>query len=398
MIKAEDNSATIEITQPKEQAALEFKNNFSVPPPDLELCVELDRNDKKTLYFTLHSTKSEIDYHHKKVGQVTLESSPEEKIKSVYEKLGQLAERISRTGTPVNTEPSEIQSSNKQQRDEDRLIAVGEDLWEELIPDQLKREYWKFKDKVQSLLITSDEPWIPWEMIKPYDRDEDFEDPFWCDRFAMSRWLSGPGTAEEFPSESVVTVAPENSNLPNVLKEVDFLQHLSNLKPSIYSIPTISSGLDLKNYIKKNEFSILHFACHGMFDRSLPNDSAISLTGDSFSPSDIRIKFKETRPIIFINACHGGRVGFSFTKIGGWAEKFVNARAGVFIGAMWEVNDELAFQFAETFYTGLLQDNLTVAEAFQKSRQVIRDAAPYNSTWLAYSLYANPEARIQDDS
>ncbi len=278
------------------------------------------------------------------------------------------------------------------------MIAVGEDLWEELIPDQLKREYWKFKDKVQSLLITSDEPWIPWEMIKPYDRDEDFEDPFWCDRFAMSRWLSGPGTAEEFPSESVVTVAPENSNLPNVLKEVDFLQHLSNLKPSIYSIPTISSGLDLKNYIKKNEFSILHFACHGMFDRSLPNDSAISLTGDSFSPSDIRIKFKETRPIIFINACHGGRVGFSFTKIGGWAEKFVNARAGVFIGAMWEVNDELAFQFAETFYTGLLQDNLTVAEAFQKSRQVIRDAAPYNSTWLAYSLYANPEARIQDDS
>ncbi len=51
MIKAEDNSATIEITQPKEQAALEFKNNFSVPPPDLELCVELDRNDEKNSLF-----------------------------------------------------------------------------------------------------------------------------------------------------------------------------------------------------------------------------------------------------------------------------------------------------------------------------------------------------------
>ena len=62
---------------------------------------------------------------------------------------------------------------------------------------------------------------------------------------------------------------------------------------------------------------------------------------------------------------------------------------------MWEVNDELAFQFAKTFYTALLKDNLTIGEAFQKSRQVIRDLAPYNSTWLAYSLYANPQARIQ---
>ena len=111
-----------------------------------------------------------------------------------------------------------------------------------------------------------------------------------------------------------------------------------------------------------------------MFDRNLPNDSAIQLTGDSLRPSDIKIKFKDVRPIIFINACHGGRVGFSFTKIGGWAEKFINARVGVFIGAMWEVNDELAYQFAENFYTALLKDNLTVAEAFQKSRQAIRDA------------------------
>jgi CHAT domain len=131
-----------------------------------------------------------------------------------------------------------------------------------------------------------------------------------------------------------------------------------------------------------------------MFDRTLPNDSAIQLTDGSIRPSDIRLNFTDIRPLVFINACHGGRVGFNFTKIGGWAEKFVNARVGVFIGAMWEVNDELALQFAETFYTALLKDNLTVAQSFQKSRQTICEIAPYNSTWLAYTLYADPEARI----
>jgi CHAT domain-containing protein len=63
---------------------------------------------------------------------------------------------------------------------------------------------------------------------------------------------------------------------------------------------------------------------------------------------------------------------------------------------MWEVNDTLALQFAKTFYKALLQDNLTVAEAFRQSREAVRQAAPYNSTWLAYSLYADPEARIQE--
>ncbi|MEL6496289.1 MAG: CHAT domain-containing protein, partial [Cyanobacteria bacterium J06623_7] len=190
-------------------------------------------------------------------------------------------------------------------------------------------------------------------------------------------------------------VAPNNSNLPNVKKELDFLNQLDNLGSQISSVLTIDNGLTLKEYIQNNSFSILHFACHGMFDRNLPNDSAIQLTNDSLRPSDIKIKFKKVRPLIFINACHGGRVGFSFTNIGGWAKRFVNARVGIFIGAMWEVNDELAYQFAETFYTFLLRDNLSIAESFQKSRQAIRKLAPYNSTWLAYSLYADPEAKIK---
>jgi hypothetical protein len=65
---------------------------------------------------------------------------------------------------------------------------------------------------------------------------------------------------------------------------------------------------------------------------------------------------------------------------------------------MWEVNDGLALRFARSFYTKLLKDNETIAEALRHAREEIRQLAPYNSTWLAYALYADPQGRIQEEA
>ncbi len=373
-----------EIFSPSQvETTLELKNQFSVSPADLELTVELEPNDNRTLYFTLNSKNPYIDCHHRSIGQVTLRDSPKQKMQSVYQQLGDLS-------SSYHCSP---------ELDRRALKSVGNCLWEELIPDELKRKYWELPSDINSLLITSDEPWIPWEMIKPYrfNKGEEEQHPFWCEKFSMSRWLSGPGTVEKLPAQLVISVAPTITDLACLEREVAFLQNLNDFCFGISSIPTINSVLELETHIRNDEFSILHFACHGMFDNISPNYSAIQLNDGLLHPSDIRLNFQDIdlRPLIFINACHSGRSGFSFTKIGGWAERFVNARVGVFIGAMWEVNDELAFQFAKTFYTSLLKDNLTVSQALKKSRQAIKQSAPYNSTWLAYSLYADPEARVQ---
>lgn len=367
------------------KTTLELSNQFLVSPPDLELTIELNQNDNRTLYFTLNSKNPYIDCHHRSIGQVTLHDSPEAKIQDVYERLGQLASNYS--------------CNSKEARRE--LENVGNDLWRELIPENLKRKYWELPPDIHSLLITSDEPWIPWEIVKPFKFKNNGgveQYPFWCEKFAMSRWLSGPGTVEKLPAKLVIPVAPTKTNLPCVEDEITFLQNLENLRLGISSIPPICSVSELDNYIQEPKFSILHFACHGMFDNTSPNYSTISLNDGSLRPSDIRLNFSNIylRPLIFINACHSGRSGFSFTKIGGWAERFVNSRVGVFIGTMWEVSDEHALRFAKTFYTALLSENLTVSQAFLRSRLTIREEAPHNSTWLAYSLYADPEARIAE--
>ena len=382
-----EQPVTVEVPQPDQPNDIELKTTLTIPPQDLELYIDL-ADDNRTLSFGLHSVKPEIDYHRTKLGKVTLQGSPLEKMQSVYKEMTQLAQR-----TPTTDEDK--------QWAEHRLESVGNELWDELIPERLKQEYWKFKSRVKSVLITSEEPWIPWEMIKPYRDNDDGEqenDLFWCQQFAISRWLSGAGTADELDMKNTRSIAPKQVNLPSVKEEIAFLESLADLRSTVTPLTSFSTRTQVLDSLKNEDLSILHFACHGLFDSTSPDDSAITLSDGALRPSDIRVKFggKRQRPLIFINACHGGRAEFSFTGLGGWADRLVNARAGAFIGAMWEVSDKLALQFAKTFYTALLQDNKTTAESFRQAREEIRQLAPYNSTWLAYTLYADPEGRVKN--
>jgi hypothetical protein len=383
LVTKDPPNEVVEVKQPEVPVTLELRSTQMLPSPDLELYVELDRHDDRTLYFRLHSIKEEIGYHHAPCGQVTLKNSPLEKMQSVYRELSQMA---SQPGIDA----------------ERRMAAIGNGLWEELTPHELKDEYWHFKPYVKSMVITSDEPWIPWEMIKPSRFTEDGEredDPFWCQQFALSRWLAGPGPAEELPKGVARPVAPTNINLDKVNEETLFIEKLNDLNPGIRGQPPISSLGQLLDWVERDSFSILHFATHGGFDSTLPKDSPIQLSDGVLRPSDIRIRFggRRPRPLVFINACKGAQMEFNFTGLGGWAYQLVNsARVGAFAGAMWEVNDALALEFARRFYIELLRERQTIAQAFRLAREAVRSAEPSNSTWLAYTLYADPEVRIKN--
>jgi hypothetical protein len=368
---------------------IEIKSS-TVPPPDLELCIQLDHHDQRTLYFALHSSKEFIDYHHSKVGYISLMGSPLDKMQAVYEQMSNLA-----SATPTTNE--ELISFER------RTASLGNDLWDELIPEPLKQEYWKFYSKIRSFLITSDEPWVPWEMIKPYRyaTDGKREDhPFWCQQFALSRWMSGPGTVDELTIKNIRPVVPCRVNLPAVNNEILFIQKITQLNSTIVPLETFHTSLQVLDWLEGDESSILHFACHGNFDARRPSDSSIILSDGSLRPSDIRVRFcgNRQRPIVFINACHGARMEFSMTGLGGWAQRWIESRVGSFIGAMWEVDDSSALEFTKCFYTALLQNRLPIAEAFRSAREQIRQSAPYNSTWLAYVLYADPEGRVTNSS
>jgi len=104
---------------------------------------------------------------------------------------------------------------------------------------------------------------------------------------------------------------------------------------------------------------------------------------------------RRARPVIFLNACFGGRVGVGLTQIGGWAKRFLDAGASVFIGGLWEVNDTLAAEFARAFYDQVIVNKAPLGQAFQEARRIIREKDPGNPTWLAYVLYAHPNGEVK---
>lgn len=373
---------------------LELTSAPPVHPYDLELYIGVDRQDTRTLSFELHSGGKWCDYHHIRAGQITLQaSSPQLQMESVYAELSTLA----RTKANITDDPGQAAFAER------RIARLGNEIWDRLVSEDVKREYWRFRNHTTSLLITSEDPWIPWEIVKPYrygETGERIDEPFWCQRFGMARWLSGPGTSPMLPVGIARAVSASQSHLAAVPEEVGLVSHLSEFDSRFSTLPPLTDRLAVLNWLETEDFAMLHFAGHGMFDVAVPDNSAIRLSDGVLRTSDIRAQFggPRPRPMVFINACYGAQIGYSFTGLGGWAEYFVRqARVGAFVGALWEVDDKLALEFARSFYRALLRDKQTAAEAVRRARAEIHRMAPHNSSWLAYVLYADPESRVQTE-
>ncbi len=361
------------------------------PKPDLVLRIALSA-DRRQLSYTLHSPTGKLGLVHQRMGSVTLESDPRTFMENTLLRLSQMA-RASRNKL------SEAQFAANQEA----LREIGWDLYEQLWTPALSRAYRRLRDLRQeqpdlSLLIISDEPWIPWEMILPHEDELPAED-FLCAQFRMTRWLAGRSLPEDFSLHQARVVVPK-SNLPSVKAEQDFFsQELPKLRDDIsYGGEWLDMASEVTEALRAGDVQLFHFACHGDFDYTRPDESVLKLQGDSLRPSQIvgpmRSGVAASKPLVFLNACHTGQTGFSLTNMGGWAARFVRAGASAFIGSLWEVNDELAAKFAIKFYTNLLTGQ-TLGDAFHAARAHIREEDPANPTWLAYTLYADPNGRVK---
>ncbi len=382
--------------------AVELEQFLASPPKpaDLELRIVLAG---KTLHFTLHSANPTVGYHWHKVGERELKASDPTTI--LADKFNQL-NRLARISRDFSAKPTTGAPPKPPEEPLETIASIGVGLWDDLIPQELKDEYWgrikKLREEgvVKSLLITSDEPWIPWEMLKPYRVDQFNEseesDLFLAEGFEVCRWLSGRGPAGQVSVTTATIVAPV-LDLKFVKQEVNNIS--KRLKDKLVSVgELIKTVVDLKLLFKSGGAQVIHFATHGNFEGENVEKSKIALQDGVITPGDLALdrtqKLRQARPLIFLNACNGGRIGFALTDLGGWAEKAVkDLRASAFIGAHWEVNDALAASFADVFYGEILAGT-PLGAAFHAARLHIQKQDPANPTWLAYTLYADPNSRL----
>jgi CHAT domain-containing protein len=138
----------------------------------------------------------------------------------------------------------------------------------------------------------------------------------------------------------------------------------------------------------------LHFACHQSFDG---NNERILLRNFPVAPKDF-INYRlvtDAAAFIFMNACRSDRKIPGYTKMVGWANSFLEIGAGAFIGALWEVRDNTAEIFAEALYQELFEYDKPFGEALKCARSRVKEKAPGDPTWLAYSFYGDADARVR---
>lgn len=291
-----------------------------------------------------------------------------------------------------------------------RVKEVGQKMWNELIPPDLKQLYRERPFRGSSLVVLSDEPHLPWELVWPYDASgADFsEDPApWCCTTRFARWLTrdetGSGNASPpglLQVGAMAILAPANTGLDGAADERDYLEsfceqaHVLDVSPEETTRPAVTHLLEAGKY------DLLHVASHGEFVPASPEGPSVIRLADGgvFGPDAIvgraEYQLRKRRPGFILNACHAGKADQGITRIAGWANRLVSGGAGLFLAPMWTVSDAAALAFSKALY-GALRSGVPVGEAVLKARESARATGTGDLTYLAYSLYAHPNARVR---
>lgn len=354
----------------------------TVNPPDLTLLITKDTKQEE-YYFTLHSPQNALNFY---------------RVREPLIFSGSVTQYIESLSSELET----IYKNNKAENIPATLNTIGMDLYDKLFSKKLK-DIWKtnIRKKVKSIQIISDEPWIPWEIIKPYYEDVENgieEDNFLCEDYIIGRWISTDEIIPSPPSLIKISngalIAPVDSGLPNVQKEIDDLKALGFQTQEIHP----SDLSNLRVILQTGGYNLMHFSCHASFDSNHHEQSVIFLEEkDVLQARDITgiyKKFGKDKPFIFLNACRSARRDFSLSGMNSFADKFIRAKSSGFIGSLWSVNDVIACEFSKHFYS-LLKEGYSVGDAMQKARHLVKDMNTSNSTWLAYIFYGDPLAKVE---
>jgi hypothetical protein len=276
-----------------------------------------------------------------------------------------------------------------------RLGAQGAYLFEQL-PPGARDVVWRLRSQIRSVHIQSQEPWVPWELMKLWGDDETgsaVEAGFLCEEYDVTRWVPGLPYRHDLTMTEVGVVIPDDSALPASVAERDTILALRTPKRQITRIK--AEEVAVRKALARGTLDIIHFTGHGVAGSADPDRAEIRLeAGSRLSPADltgVAVNLGRRSPIVFLNACEIGRSGMGLTQPGGWPRAFLAAGAGAFVAPFWKIADGSAANFAGTFY-GCLIGGASVGAAVRTSRLAVQAAS--DPTWLAYSVYAHCDARL----
>jgi hypothetical protein len=283
------------------------------------------------------------------------------------------------------------------------LLALGCRLFDALFPRELKDLLWEHRASIGSVQVISSEPFIPWELVNLRDprRPRPGPDSVFLGELGVVRWLIDGYAPDQIRIRKgrVRYLVPEYEGadaLAGAQEEIDLLRKRGGTE-----VPAQAEAL-YKLLETPGSFDLLHVACHGSTDAAhidsaqlvMPAPADGSASQNAVLASTVRytadLQSQEDRPMVVLNACQSARGGYSLKGLGGFAEAFIHAGAGVFVGSSWSVGDQPAYGFARELYARFIDAGEPLAAASAAARRKARDEG--DATWLAYAVYGHPQA------
>ena len=285
------------------------------------------------------------------------------------------------------------------------LGAIGQRI-SRCMPDlfwQRLREVQAAVGAIPTVLLVTDEPYIPWELARMSGALFDDGAPATLGaQTSIGRWwfadhVAYPPAAYRFVRQLTAvagryTLESGVPALPQAEDEVDILHRdygAALLTATSDDLGALCAGPAAGS-------QLLHLALHGL-SKPLENDQAIvlqdgttvdaeSLVGSHDCGQDPLFDF------VFFNACQLGTPGASLGMPAGFPGAFVGGGAQGFIAPLWEVVDVQAHDLALAFYAAVFKDGRRVGEVLRELRRGYDRSK--HTTPLAYIYYGHPMLRL----
>lgn len=249
-----------------------------------------------------------------------------------------------------------------------------------------------------SVLIISNEPYVPWELARmPNPLLDPALPPFFGVQCCIGRWI----LCDRLPPPRLLAVSSAATisgtyttlrNLPNALDEAAAVRHLYGAKDVK---ATAGAVIDLLEASPSTD--LLHFAIHGEWDDDGIENGLVMADGEPLRPEVIAGSLDDAKtkgaPFVFLNACQVGNGSRVFGDCGGVAAAFIRGGATGVIAPLWSIDDGLAKQLALDFYEAALGRGEAPAEIVRKAREAFaRDSKSGIS--LAYQFFGHPSLHL----
>jgi hypothetical protein len=285
--------------------------------------------------------------------------------------------------------------------------------------------------EVPSILIVTNEPYVPWELawvgddiidpadLPPEAPGESVGMPLGC-LCRVGRWVP-PITRTPRGGDRPATPPPTTASAAHLAVVIGDYASDTNLRPlpeaieEGKAIALAYGGLPLKateddfgrllsNELERNGApfgpTAVHVAAHGEVSPTMQQYTGIILSASDHRLDPFVVQgsslTRETKPFVFLNACQVGTAGSVLSDYGGLAGAFVSEGCSGYVAPLWNVNDLVARQFAEEFYKAALKNGTSVSESLRQLRsRYASDWDQQTATPLAYVFYGHPELTFE---